>query len=125
MSYLATDLNAGSTYEFTVEARNSYGFSIESDLLSLLCAFKPEAPTEVTTLNENELVKVTWTYPVANGSPITAYKIFFLESDGFTFSQESVQCDGTDSQAITLRTCYVTLELLKAQPYNLVKDDQV
>lgn len=89
-AYLVTDLNAGSTYEFTVEARNSYSFSAESEMLSLLCAFKPDPPLTITTVNENELVKIQWAYPVANGSPITAYKVYLIQSDGTTFTQESV-----------------------------------
>jgi hypothetical protein len=42
------------TYEFALEARNSYGFSVLSDDLVLLNAFKPYAPLTVTTENVNE-----------------------------------------------------------------------
>lgn len=77
-SYTATNLNAGSTYEFTVEARNSYSYSEPTEMIQLLCAFIPDPPLTVTTENENDLVKISWAYPVANGSPITAYKIFLV-----------------------------------------------
>ena len=83
---MASDINAGSTYEFTIEARNSYGYSVESDSLSLLCAFVPEPPETVTTSNDDAQVKVSWTYPVSNGSPITGYKIFIGESDFTTYT---------------------------------------
>lgn len=47
-------------------------------MIQLLCAFIPDPPLTVTTENENDLVKISWAYPVANGSPITAYKIFLV-----------------------------------------------
>jgi cellulose 1,4-beta-cellobiosidase len=40
-SYLVTGLNSGTTYEFKIEARNSYGYSGYSETLSLLSAFVP------------------------------------------------------------------------------------
>jgi hypothetical protein len=53
-SYTATGLTAGTTYEFTVEAQTSYGYSSPSSSISLLCAFTPEAPTTVSTSNTND-----------------------------------------------------------------------
>ena len=53
-NYLAVDLTAGVTYQFKVESRNSYSFSDYSDVLTLLCAFKPDPPLIVTTTNVNE-----------------------------------------------------------------------
>lgn len=85
-TFTVTDLTAGNTYEFTVSAKNSYSYSQPSSILSLLCAFKPDPPTEITTVNENELVKIQWSYPIANGSPITSYKIYLLEGDGTTYT---------------------------------------
>jgi hypothetical protein len=47
--FTATGLTAGTNYEFKVEARNSYSHSSFSDVLSLLAAFKPEAPSAPST----------------------------------------------------------------------------
>jgi hypothetical protein len=55
-AYTATGLTSGVTYEFKVESRNSYSYSAYSDSLTMLCAFKPDAPLTVTTTNANELV---------------------------------------------------------------------
>jgi hypothetical protein len=74
-SYTVTGLTAGKTYELKVEARNSYGYSASSSVLTLLCAFVPDSPTTITTANVNDKVSVSWNAPVTNGSPITAYKI--------------------------------------------------
>jgi len=50
-SYTALDLTAGIIYQFKIESRNSYGYSAYSDSITLLCAFKPDAPATVTTVN--------------------------------------------------------------------------
>jgi hypothetical protein len=71
--YIAVGLTFGTTYEFKVESRNSYGYSDFSDVLTLLCAFIPDPPTTVTSINANDLVTLSWNEPIANGSPITAY----------------------------------------------------
>jgi hypothetical protein len=102
-SYTAIGLTAGTTYVFTVESRNSYGYSVVSDELTLLCAFIPDPPLTVTTTNLNDVVVFDWIEPVTNGSPITAYRVYIRESDGTTFTEETVQCVGTDAAVISNR----------------------
>ena len=85
-SYTAVGLNAGTTYEFKVESRNSYGYSTYSGDLSLLCAFIAEPSTQITSTNLNNQVIFDWTEPVSNGSPITEYKLFIRQSDQSTFT---------------------------------------
>jgi len=75
-TYTAIGLMAGRYYKFKVESRNSFGYSDLSDSITLLCAFKPDAPATVTTVNSGNQVTIKWSAPVENGSPITAYKIF-------------------------------------------------
>jgi len=75
-SFTAIDLTSGITYQFKVESRNSYGYSAYSDSITLLCAFKPDAPASVTTTNSDDQVTIQWSAPVINGSPIIGYKIF-------------------------------------------------
>jgi hypothetical protein len=101
--YLATGLTFGVTYEFKVKSRNSYGYSEFSDVLSLLCAFKPDPPLTITTTNANELVTVAWDEPINNGYDIHAYKFFFLQKDGVTYTEESTDCDGTNFQSVSNR----------------------
>jgi len=55
-SYTAIELTAGVDYQFKVESRNSYGYSMLSDSITLLCAFKPDAPLTVSTINTADLV---------------------------------------------------------------------
>ena len=49
-SYTATNLAAGTTYAFKVEARNSYGYSAHSAAAPILCATVPSIPVAPTTL---------------------------------------------------------------------------
>ena len=102
-AYLATGLTFGVTYEFKIESRNSYGYSGYSETITLLCAFKPDPTLTLSTANTNELVTVTWDEPIANGSPITAYKILVEEKGTGVFTQESVDCDGTSAGVVTNR----------------------
>ena len=74
--YTATGLTSGTTYEFKVESRNSYGYSDYSEVLTLLAAFKPDQPAAPTTTTINNQVLVEWTEPITNGSPITGYKVY-------------------------------------------------
>jgi len=45
LSYTATGLLPGKTYEFKIEARNAYGFSVLSSPVSVLAAQTPDAPS--------------------------------------------------------------------------------
>ena len=49
LNYNATSLTEGSTYQFKVEARNAYGFSIFSNIVSILAAQVPDQPTQVSS----------------------------------------------------------------------------
>jgi hypothetical protein len=85
-SVLVSGLTAGTTYEFKVEARNSYSHSPYSQTITLLCAFVPEPPISVSTTNSNNKVAVSWSEPVSNGSPITAYKVLVKEKSSGLFT---------------------------------------
>jgi hypothetical protein len=102
-SYTAIGLTAGTTYVFTVESRNSYGYSAVSDELTLLCAFIPDPPLTVSTTNLNDMVVFDWIEPVTNGSPITAYRVYIRESDQSIYTEETVQCLGTDASVVANR----------------------
>ena len=62
-SYTVTGLTAGLTYRFKVESRNSYGFSILSSEVSILCATIPSIPTTPTTTNVLDKVLFDWIAP--------------------------------------------------------------
>lgn len=76
LPYLAKNLTTGQTYVFYVEARNAVGFSVRSDLFTVIAATVPSAPTNPTTTLQNNNVIITWSAPAANGQPITSYTIY-------------------------------------------------
>ena len=105
-----TGLTFGTIYEFKVEARNQYDYSAFSDALSLLCAYIPEVPTSVTTEIESTSateMKVSWSLASANGSPITSFRVFVKEIGTETFTEESVDCVGSDASVISNTECSI------------------
>lgn len=77
-TYTATGLTAGETYVFKVQARNSFGFSdYSSPAVSILCATVPSIPAAPTSTVVADKVEFHWSAPSDNGTPITAYRIYF------------------------------------------------
>jgi hypothetical protein len=68
---------------------------------------------------------ILWTAPSDNGSEITRYTILIRHSDGVSFSEEPVSCDGSDSLILFSLSCFVPITTLNAEPYNLVYPDDV
>ena len=100
-AYKATGLVAGTMYEFKVLSRNSYSYSSQSEAIALLCAFVPEPPLSVITANNNDLVTISWGESITNGSPIIAYKVFVRQQDDTTFTEENIECVGTNQIVIS------------------------
>ena len=69
-------------------------------------------------------VIVEWTAPLANGSPITGFRITIGQDDG-SYSQEMTHCDGSKSVTISSRECTIPLSVLTAAPYSLTLGDSV
>ena len=113
------------TYAFKVQARNSYGFSLDSDEFTVLCASQPEAPSMPTTSIDANKVVVTWATPVTNGSPITAYKVYIRQQDQLTYTLESTECDGTDATVISSTTCEILLTTLIVAPFSLELNESI
>ena len=68
--------NLGITYTFKVKSRNAFDYSINySNEVSILAATNPSQPEKLILSIDNMNVFIDWTYPNANGSPITSYKI--------------------------------------------------
>jgi hypothetical protein len=93
-TFKVLSLESGQTYSFKVQARNDYGTSDATEVLSLLCAFVPDAPPQPDSAISGDLVTVTWLDPAENGSPITGYKLYFLAHSG-EYVEESAECLGS------------------------------
>jgi hypothetical protein len=90
-------LTSGRTYAFKVEARNAVGYSLVSVPLYVLTAIVPHKPTAPVTSVVGSDILTQWTIPEDGGSSITGYTIKFRQSDGATFTEEVVQCNGLES----------------------------
>ena len=62
-TFTATGLTTGTTYSFVIQARNSFGISVYSTSISILCAYIPSIPVSPTTSVVGSNVIVTWTAP--------------------------------------------------------------
>lgn len=99
-SYLITGLVLGTTYDLTVEAQNSVGYSAPSDSVTFLHAIPPVAPV-CTTTNSGTGVIIDWNSPTNNGAVITSYTVLIQQSDGVTYSEDTTNCDGSDSAIVS------------------------
>jgi hypothetical protein len=70
-------------------------------------------------------VTIDWFAPDDGGSPITSYTIFIRHSDGVSYSEELVHCNGADSIIVAATECNVPVATLIAAPFNLAWGTQV
>ena len=68
-------LTNGKQYRFRIAARNAVGRSGWSTVVTATPRWKPAAPSAVRAAPGTGRVRLTWTAPASNGSPITDYVI--------------------------------------------------
>ena len=77
------------------------GYSIETFDLIVRAAKLPDVPTNVITTISIDKVVISWTAPYNGGSSTTAYSITIQHSDGVTYSEDLVNCDGSDQLIVS------------------------
>lgn len=85
-------MSPGVTYTFRVEARNLVGFSAYSDVLQVLAAQIPDAPTDLVTvpaITTAHQIGLAWVAPVfSGGSAVLDYAVWFDDAtNGVTFTE--------------------------------------
>lgn len=96
LSFTKTGLTTGTDYRFKIRAKNVHGFGDYSEEITIRADDKPSKMNAVSTTISGLNAVITWAYPPSdNGSEITAYKIFLLQEDGSTYTEETVHCDGS------------------------------
>lgn len=88
-------------------------------------AVAPEQPDAPILTNSGQDIVISWVAPDDNGHAITSYTILLQHSDGSSYSEDLVNCDGTDSTIVSAAACTVPLSILTAAPYNLVAGDSI
>ena len=111
------ELTPGALYTFKVQSRNSVGYSLFSDVVTVRAARVPDPPENVlTTTVESTNVVVTWTAPYDGGSEILSYHIQVQLNDGSLYDDSL--CDGTDPTVFAALECTIPITKLKGEPYN-------
>ena len=66
-----------------------------------MCATSPEKPSTPSTTVVADYVVFNWDAPVANGSPITGYKVFIRKGD-LSYAEDASVCDGINFDVIQM-----------------------
>jgi len=118
-SYTMTLATQGTSYRFKVEAKNSVGFSLYSNEITVLAAQAPNQPVAPTTSIVGQSVQISWTSPNNRGATIISYIIKIGTSDNLTFIQDLVNCDGSNAAIRDSQKCLIPFTTLTAAPFNL------
>jgi hypothetical protein len=112
----------GNDYEFRVKAENAFGQSVEwSPTATIMANQKPDkVDTPTTEVFNGVNVKVSWTRPSDNWSPLISYEILLQAFDGTFHSHPS--CLGADPD---ITECEVSINSLRAEPFLLVQKSVV
>lgn len=86
---------------------------------TVLAATIPSLPAIPSTSFAPDSVTVTWTAPTTNGAAISAYIITVRQSDGATYTVDSVNCNGAASTIVAQMYCTIPVTTLRATPYSL------
>jgi hypothetical protein len=62
-TFTQSGLAFGLTYQFKIQSKTDFGYSEESEVLSLLCAAEPSRPNQPTTSILDENVIFSWILP--------------------------------------------------------------
>ena len=125
-SYSHTLRTAGTTYTYTVNARNAFSIvgnaGIASTPLSVIAATAPTQLAALTSANVGTNVVFSWAAtPNANSSPVTAYRIKIKVSGVATpqYVAQTLYCDGTTYNVWANMQCTIPMSVFTLPPYSL------
>jgi hypothetical protein len=78
----------------------------------------PDEPSAPTTTIDGYNVVINWAAPSDNGSPITGFKVL-IRQNNLVYTEELVNCDGSETSIITASKCSVPISVLIVTPYSL------
>lgn len=114
-----TGLTSGTTYKLKVRARNSVGYGPFSTEISILAAQVPDQIAEPTTAISSSNIAVSWSTPYDGGTSITGYMVEIRISDGVNYSEDTVNCDGTNEAIKLAAACTIPISTVRLAPYLL------
>lgn len=95
-----------------------------SSVLTILAAQVPDKPAAPVTSISGSNVLIKWDSPDDGSTQITSYLITIRQSDG-SYTEDSTNCNGTQSAIRTSLSCLVPISSLIIQPYNIVWGSQI
>ena len=113
---LFSGLTTGSTYKFAIAGKNELGEGQLSDILTLVCATKPQIPTAPSTQIQGSNVLITWISPDNGGSTIQSFRIQVANALGLFVNLE-LTATGT--------SFVVPISSLTSDPFNLMQGNLV
>lgn len=109
---------------FRVRAHNNMGWGEFSKPTEVVAAKIPEQPDAPTTVINNIFVRISWTDPYLNSSPIQSYSVFIANKDG-AFAKDATYCDGEKEPILTQKYCEIPMTALRTGSYGLKFDSLV
>jgi 5,10-methenyltetrahydromethanopterin hydrogenase len=104
-----------------------WGWGPFSTVLTVTPSAKPDQMATVVATNDDQSgdVVMTWVIPSDNSSPITSYKIEFLDANALVWSQITTHCDGTNSAIMVAHQCTIPMAKFTATPLSLSLSDLI
>lgn len=96
LGYETSGNTLGETIQFRAKASNIHGWGLMSDPLVVISSSVPEKPIPPVITIENLDVKISWTQPNDNHGQISSYIIRIAAEGTDTFTEETVNCDGSE-----------------------------
>lgn len=97
LTQTVTGLTNGSAYSFSIVAVNATGTSASSAFETVTVSSAPSAPAAPTVTVSGSSISVTWTAPAANGSTISGYNVYLVNSSGNDVGEPSSPSPATST----------------------------
>jgi hypothetical protein len=81
---------------YRVKAHNIHGWGAFSEPLTVISSSMPDQPTAPTITIEDLSAKIAWIEPNYNYGSVTSYIIKIAAEASDVFTEELVNCDGSD-----------------------------
>jgi hypothetical protein len=100
--------------------------SFDSPILSVIPSSPPDKMDKITIsiIASDVSVKLAWNYPQDNGDSVDEYIIEIRGKDA-EFYTSLATCDGSNPVIVSTRFCYIPMNTLRNEPFNLLKGDKI
>ena len=100
--------------------------SFDSPILSVIPSSPPDKMDKITIsiIASDVSVKLAWNYPQDNGDSVDEYIIEIRGKDA-EFYTSLATCDGSNPVIVSTRFCYIPMNTLRNDPFNLLKGDKI